>query len=118
MEIISKSACSECHAKMMCSMSDMKVKTIEVKRYGFENFEVGEEVNVVLASTVGYKAVVVSYLIPLVILLILLLSLQEIYANELISALGSIAGVGIYYLAVWLSRRKIERQVSFAIEKL
>ena len=59
-EILSKSACSECHAKMMCSASDMKVKNIEVKRRFYDQYEVGEEVYVSLTKTMGYKAVAVT----------------------------------------------------------
>lgn len=117
-EIISLSACSECHAKMMCSASDMKVKNIEVKRRFYDDYSVGEEVNVSLTKTMGYKAVILSYLIPLIILIIILLSLQDIYGNELIAGLGCVAGVAVYYFFIWLFRGKLENKFSFTIEKL
>jgi sigma-E factor negative regulatory protein RseC len=117
-EIISKSACSECHAKMMCTASDMKVKNIAVKRKFYDDYKVGEQVNVSLTKTMGYKAVVLSYLIPLIILTILLLYLQNTYQNELIAGLGSIAGVAVYYFIIWLLKDRLENKFSFAIEKL
>ena len=101
-EIISMSACSECHARMMCTASDMKVKKIEVKRRFYDDYEVGEEVNVSLTKTMGYKAVIISYVIPLIILTILLLSLQDMYGSELVAGLGCIAGVALYYFFIWL----------------
>ena len=117
-QIISMSACSECHAKMMCTASDMKVKNIEVKRHFYDDYSVGEEVNVSLTKSMGYKAVVLSYLIPLAILLILLLYLQDRFGNELIAGLGCVAGVAVYYFIIWLFRGKLENKVSFTIEKL
>ena len=117
-EIVSKSACSECHAKMMCTASDMKVKNIAVKRRFYDDYSVGEEVNVSLTKTMGYKAVVISYLIPLLILLILLLYLQDRFGNELIAGLGCVAGVAVYYFFIWLLRGKLENKFSFTIEKL
>ena len=117
-EIISMSACSECHARMMCTASDMKVKNIEVRRRFYDDYSVGEEVNVSLTKTMGYKAVVLSYLIPLVILTILLLYLQDRYDNELVAGLGSIAGVAVYYFFIWLLRGRLENKFSFTIEKL
>ncbi|MBR2298681.1 MAG: SoxR reducing system RseC family protein [Bacteroidales bacterium] len=117
-EIITKSACSECHAKMMCTASDMKVKNIAVKRRFYDDYKVGEQVKVSLTRTMGYKAVVISYLFPLIILTILLLYLQNTYQNELIAGLGSIAGVAVYYFFVWLLKDKLENKFSFTIEKL
>lgn len=117
-QIISMSACSECHAKMMCTASDMKVKNIEVKRHFYHDYSVGEEVNVSLTKSMGYKAVVLSYLIPLAILLILLLYLQDRFGNELIAGLGCVAGVAVYYFIIWLFRGKLENKFSFTIEKL
>ncbi len=117
-QILSKSACSECHARSMCTASDMKVKNIEVKRRFYDDYTVGEEVNVSLTKSMGYKAVVLSYLIPLVILLILLLYLQDRYGNELIAGLGCVAGVAVYYFIIWLLRGKLENKFSFTIEKL
>lgn len=117
-EILSKSACSECHAKMMCSASDMKVKNIEVKRRFYDQYEVGEEVYVSLTKTMGYKAVVISYLIPLLILIFLLLYLQDRFGNELVAGLGCIGGVAIYYFFIWLIRGKLENKFTFTIEKL
>lgn len=117
-QILSKSACSECHARSMCTASDMKVKNIEVKRRFYDDYTVGEEVNVSLTKSMGYKAVVLSYLIPLAILLILLLYLQDRFGNELIAGLGCVAGVAVYYFIIWLFRGKLENKFSFTIEKL
>lgn len=117
-EILSKSACSECHAKMMCSASDMKVKSVEVKKRFYDNYQVGEEVNVSLTKKMGYKAVFISYVIPLVILLFLLLYLQDRFSDELVAGLGSIVGVVVYYLIVWLFKGKLATEFSFTIEKI
>lgn len=117
-EILSKSVCSECHAKMMCTASDMKVKNIDIKRHFYDQFEEGEEVNVSLTKTMGYKAVVISYLVPLGILLFLLLYLQNICASDLLVGLSCILGLGVYYFIVWLCRDKLANKFTFTIEKL
>ena len=83
-----------------------------------DDYKVGEQVKVSLTRTMGYKAVVISYLFPLIILTILLLYLQNTYQNELIAGLGSIAGVAVYYFFVWLLKDKLENKFSFTIEKL
>ena len=75
-EILNKSACASCHAKGVCAASDESIRIIEVP-YSIstlvEQFEVGETVNILLKSSLGLKAVWISYVIPLATLLTLLL---------------------------------------------
>lgn len=116
-EILNKSMCAACHAKSMCTMSDVSAKIIRVNNPIREHYMEGEEVKVVMRRTMGLKAVWISYVIPLAILMILLLSLPSLGVNELNAGLLSIAGVGVYYLCIWLLRDKIAREFAFTIEK-
>jgi Positive regulator of sigma(E), RseC/MucC. len=68
-EIINKSLCSACHAKSVCSVSDAKDKIIDIPYYNNGEYEVGELVIVEMAKSMGFKAVWLSYVIPLTILL-------------------------------------------------
>ena len=74
-EIVSSSACSSCHAKGLCGMSEDKIKTIMVPTDPYASYSVGDEVNVLLKKTMGLKAVWISYVIPLAILMILILNM-------------------------------------------
>ena len=56
-EILSTSACAECHAKGMCGMSESKVKEISVPTDPYSVHEVGDEVQVMLKKSMGLKAV-------------------------------------------------------------
>ncbi|MCF0164002.1 MAG: SoxR reducing system RseC family protein [Bacteroidales bacterium] len=120
-EIVSKSACSACHAKSMCSMSDQKEKIIEIP-YSIESLvqdiKQGDKVNVVLQSSLGLKAVFISYVIPLIILMILIVTLPKVGLDELMTGVCSLAGVAVYYLFVLMFRNKLERIFTFSIEKL
>ena len=68
-EILNKSMCAACHAKSACTMSDMSIKTINVPNLQNESYEVGEEVLIVMKKTLGLRAVWISYVIPLIILM-------------------------------------------------
>ncbi len=116
-EILNKSMCAACHAKSMCTMSDVSAKIIRVSNLYGETCSVGEEVRVVMKKTMGLKAVWISYVIPLVILMILLLSLPRLGVSELGAGLSAVSGVAVYYLAIWLLRDKIAREFTFTIEK-
>ncbi|MDD2583364.1 MAG: SoxR reducing system RseC family protein [Bacteroidales bacterium] len=117
-EILNKSACSSCHAQGFCSMGDVKAKIVEVENSGTDFFEVGEIVNVKLKKTLGYKALWLSYLIPLIILMVLLLSLHAFGVSEPIIGLSIIGSISLYYLIIWLLRDRFKREFIFVVEKL
>ena len=115
-EIISQSACSECHAKGLCGLDDSVTKAISVPSNGWEQRNVGDEVEVCLKRTMGLKAVWISYVIPLLVLMILILSLSKIIESELAVGGIAIAGVGLYYFAIWLLRDRLAKDYVFYIK--
>lgn len=117
-EFISKSACSSCHAKSACMASDEKVKVLELDNRVDYDFEIGEEVIICLSPTLGYKAIWLSYVIPLVILLVLLLSLQASFEKDLYTGLVSVSALALYYFIIYLCRGKISKEFVFTLRKL
>lgn len=114
-EIISRSACSECHAKGLCGVSEEATKAIAVPTDGFADRKVGDEVDVCLRRVMGHKAVWLSYVIPVCILLILILTLCSVIGNEVVAGLVSIGGVCLYYLVLWLLRDRLRKEYVFFI---
>lgn len=115
-EIIASSACSSCHAKGLCGMSEEQEKMIMVPTDGFADHKVGDQVQVLTKMTMGLKAVWISYVIPLIILMILILSLSNVFDNELLCGLVSIAGVAVYYFGIWLFRDRLSNEFVFYIK--
>ena len=120
-EIVNKSACAACHAKGVCVAGEEEIRYVDVP-YSIsslvEDFKVGDKVNLVLNQSLGVQAVFISYAIPLVILILLLLILSNTGLNELMVGLLSLAGVAVYYLFVFLFRDRLERIFTFSIEKI
>ena len=114
-EIVASSSCSSCHAKGLCGMSEEQEKVIMVPTDGFADHKVGDEVRVLTKMTMGLKAVWISYVIPLAILMILILSLSFVIDNEFLRGGVAIAGVGVYYFIIWLFREKLSDQFEFYI---
>ena len=114
--ILSKSACSECHSKSMCSVSEMTEKLIEVKQNatGFTN---GELVNVILDRSLGNKAVLLGYFIPFLILIFTLI-LSSAFLSELWAGLLSLALLVPYYLVLYLLKERLSKTFHFRIEKI
>ena len=114
-QIIVSSACSACHAKSLCGMSEDEEKVIMVPTDPYADHKVGDEVQVLTKMTMGLKAVWISYVIPLAVLMILILSLSSIFENELMTGLGSIAGVAVYYFGIWLFKDRLSNEFVFYI---
>ena len=115
-EIVSTSACAECHAKGMCGMAESKVKEISVPTDPYSGYSPGDEVQVMLKKSMGLKAVWISYVIPLFILMILILSLSSVNVHEVYAGLGAIAGVALYYLLIYLFRNRLANDFVFYIK--
>ena len=116
-EIVNKSMCAACHAKGFCTTGDTKDKVVDVAYYNNGEFSVGDTVVVTMKRSMGFKAVWISYVIPLLILLIFLLTLHSLGFGELLAGLASVLAVGIYYLVVYLLRDRISNDFVFTIAK-
>ena len=114
---VSHAACSSCHAAGLCGMAEYAEKSVQVPTDPYASYSVGEEVEVVLKATMGLKAVWISYVIPLFILMILVLSLSMLHVGELAAGLSGIAGVAVYWGVVWLLRDRLRNEYVFTIRK-
>ena len=114
-EIMVSSACSECHAKGLCGMSEMEEKVIMGPTDAYEPRKIGDIVQVKTKMTMGLKAVWISYVIPLAVLMILILSLSAVIENEFLRGGIAIAGVGLYYFVIWLLKDRLSDQFEFYI---
>ena len=115
-EILVSSACAACHAKGLCGMSEAEQKVIMVPTDPYSEHKVGDTVVVKTKMTMGLKAVWISYVIPLAVLMILILTLSAFFDSQLLCGLASVGGVAVYYLIIWLLRDRLQNEFSFHIE--
>ena len=97
-------------------MSEEEEKVIMLPTDPYATYNVGDEVQVCTKMAMGLKAVWISYVIPLIILMILILSLSTFVEREAYRALMAIGGVAVYYLFVWLFRDKLSNEFVFYIK--
>ena len=125
--IVQTSACSACKAKAMCASAESKEKEMDVVLIGDEamrlrgesmNYKVGEEVEVMVQQRMGWKAVILAYLLPFFVMLAVicvgngLLNVRE-------EVLGTIAlcAMAVYYLVLGLFKDKLQKEFSFTAKK-
>ena len=115
-EILVSSACAACHAKGLCGMSEAEEKVIMVPTDPYAEHKVGDNVTVMTKMRIGMKAVWISSVVPLLILMILILSLSEIFESQMLCGLASIGGVAVYYFIIWLLRDRLQNEFGFYLE--
>lgn len=113
--IISKSACSSCHSKGFCSVSEMQEKVIEIPKSPDSNYKTGDNVEVLMSKTMGTKAVILGYLIPFILLLVTLILTFSFIGNEGIAGLLSLATVAIYFVLLYFFRDRFRKTFRFTI---
>ena len=115
-EIMVSSACASCHAKSLCGMSEEQEKVIMLPTDPYATYNVGDQVQVCTKMSMGLKAAWISYTIPLIILVALILSLTSLGVNGPISAVSAVGGVALYYFIVWLLRDRLQNEFVFYIK--
>ncbi len=113
---VAQSACSACHAKGVCSISNSEEKFVDVPTT-LPGLTEGDYVQVVLDQSQGFKAVWYGYGLPLIILLTVIFAGYGITGRDGMSALIGMGSLIPYYLIVYLFRKRITRSIEFRLQK-
>ena len=115
--IVQTSACAACSAKGLCNASESKEKLIDV--YEMNPFyQIGEEVVICGTTSMGMRAVLLAFGVPLLIVMIALgISMKMTDDNALFSSCIALLSVIPYYIVIYASKEKLNRTFSFTIEK-
>ncbi len=115
--ILALSGCASCHAKGVCNAADMQEKSVEVFDYT-NQYNEGEEVNVTLKQSLGFRALFLGYVLPFLLVLAILIILTVITNDEAIAGLSALSVLIPYYLILFLVKDKIKKQFTFSITKI
>ena len=115
-EFTSHSGCSSCHAKELCGFGESGDKVIQLPTDPYDFREVGAEVEVLMKQSMGLKAVWISYVIPLLLLMAAVLVANAFGASELVCGLSGLVTVALYYFVVWLFRGKLRNEFVFELK--
>ena len=80
-------------------------------------YKKGEVVDVVMSQVQGYKAILIAYVYPFILVFLTLLATTLSGLNELNAGLLSLAILPPYYLIIFILRNKIKRIFVFSIRK-
>lgn len=112
--ITSNSACSGCHAEGVCNISGKEEKTISVR--GRYNVQPGDNVTVEMSESMGMKAVVLSYVMPVFIIIAGLVVFSSLSISEAASGLAAISLLLPYFIILYIFRKYINRSFTFTLK--
>jgi len=112
--ITSVSACSGCQAEGSCSISGQEEKIIEVP--GSFNLKPGDKVTVLMKQSMGYAALLLGYLLPLIFIIAVLVIAESLKVQELFAGLISISILIPYYLLLFIFRKRINKKFTFSLK--
>ena len=115
--IVQTSACAACSAKGLCNASESKEKQIDVYEVN-ASYRIGEEVVLCGTTSMGMRAVFLSFGIPMLLLLVaLFVTMRVTDGDALVSSLVALFAVVPYYLVIYFMKDKLNKTFSFTIEK-
>ena len=137
--IVQTSACSACKAKAMCASAESAEKEMTVVLLGengkvktennstqsyttlhdsTQSYHVGDTVEVMVQQKMGWKAVVLAYLLPFFVMLAVMLIGNAIWAvREEILGTVALCAMALYYLVLGLFKDKLQKEFSFTAKK-
>ena len=112
------SACASCSIKGHCTSVDVDEKLIDVYTAEADTYKVGESVWVMGALSMGMKAVLLAFVLPLAILVAALFILMNIQEDELYAVAGSIVCLSAYYIVLRLLCKSVWKgEFTFYLER-
>ena len=128
--IVQTSACAACKAKAMCASAESAEKEMTVVLLGDEQWAVGNEVEVMVQQKMGWKAVVLAYLLPFFVMLAVmfigngllaigywLLAMGDGAKREAVLGTIALCAMAVYYLVLGMFKDKLQKEFSFTAKK-
>ncbi len=116
--IESQGACGNCRARSYCGMVESTGKVIEVVSDQASGFTVGQKVELVLERSLGYKALLMGYMVPFLILMVSLFAMYYLTGNDGLSALVAVLLMAPYYMLLYHFRDTLRETFRFQIRAI
>ena len=114
--IVQTSACASCKAKAMCASAESKEK--EILAIGDGLLAIGDEAEVMVQQKMGWKAVLLAYLLPFFVLLAVMFLGNAIWeVREEILGTAALCAMAFYYILLGCFKDKLQKEFSFTARK-
>ena len=127
--IVQASACAACKAKAMCASAESVEKemrvvllgengTVKTENDSTQSYHVGDEVEVMVQQKMGWKAVVLAYLLPFFVMLAVIFIGNALWnVREEILGTAALCAMALYYIVLGLFKSKLQKEFAFTARK-
>lgn len=115
-EILQKSSCASCELTGACNMSESTIKEVDVPLMS-NKYAKGDKVDIVFTREEGFKALLIGYVLPFVVMILAMVVSKIFWESDLIVGLLSIGVLSLYYLILFLLKNKIRTLFEFRLKK-
>ena len=116
-QVVQTSACAACHAKSMCMAAESQEKILTATALD-PNLQAGDRVEVYVMERLGWKAVLLAYILPFVVLMSVVGILGRFLSNEILTGTIALIAVAVYYLILSLFKQRLHKQFTFYAKRL
>jgi len=111
-------ACSHCQNKKVCGMMTSTNQTMKIKDKNYQHYYVGEMVTISTNTSLGMRAVLLAYILPLLVLFLSLVVGFSFFSSELLQIVVALIPTVLYYIILYWFRHRIEQKFTFSVSKL
>ena len=127
--IVQTSACAARKAKAMCASAESAEKEmtavllgengkVKTENNSTQSYHVGDTVEVMVQQKMGWKAVVLAYLLPFFVMLAVLFIGNAIWVvREEVLGTVALCALALYYLVLGMFKDKLQKEFSFTAKK-
>jgi positive regulator of sigma E activity len=115
--ILQTSACGACRVAGRCSAAEFREKLVSVRCAEAAGYCVGDSVVVSISREVAFRALLLSFGVPFVLIVSVLLVVSLLSGNEVLGALLSLSVLVPYYFFLWFFRHRLNDSVQFEMRR-
>ena len=119
--IVQTSACASCKAKAMCASAESKEKELTaftVHNCSGSEVKVGDEVVVMVQQKMGWKAVLLAYVLPFAVMMsVVAVGNGLLGVRDEVIGTAALCAMGVYYIVLGFFKDKIQKEFSFTARK-
>jgi sigma-E factor negative regulatory protein RseC len=90
--------------------------TVKGENTALQTYAVGDSVEVMVQQKMGWKAVLLAYILPFIVMMIVMVILND-FVKEAIAGTIALCSLGLYFIVLGLFRERIQKEFSFTARK-
>lgn len=115
--IVQNSACASCKVATYCTSAESKEKIIDVYTSHYDDYAIGDKVEVMARVGVGFRAVLFGFVIPAILIFsVPFFAIYGLHLTEDKAALLGLASLIPYYTLLYMFKGAMKKMMVFHIQ--